>query len=519
MENVENVCIPSRPQAQLAEDYKIDSPKSYSSDRQEDTSALLENDESMSDNVVTEADFIQCAGQLGSLITHMALMKQNMMKCTVASPEAFLVDAKEAAQSCKKIAARLEKSVESALSKRDKEKVAILESDLPESVPSDPGLRPPNMTKSQIEYLAQIGPQQPKLFNYPQDKEIKGNHKQNRFCAAWYSQYPFLEYSIEKDAVFCFVCQMFPYGPDRERSEQNWCTTGVKKWDKMKSRGVGKPGKLSEHFSSKAHKASLSDYVQFMSNNSRIDTLLDKEIRAKAIQIEEDTKNNRSVIKIIIDLCRTMARQGISFRGSQSDADGNFTQLLSLLSRHCPKLNQWMNDKHKRAYKVTYTSPQSQNEFLSLLGSEVENRITKEINDADVFSIMADTTPDVSQKDQMSVICRYVDVNGGVRERVIDIKEVRDKTGEGQASAVIQSVDNKGLDNARITFQSYDFTNSMSGQYNGMQAKVSQQLGREVPYIPLMNTLAQLAPLFQSYSTHFKQRMLFSPAVQRGTVF
>ena len=267
---------------------------------------------------------------------------------------------------CKRSGAELQgnssksgKSVESALSKRDEEKVIILESDLPEPVPSDPGLRPPNMTKSQIKYLAQIGPQQPKLFNYPQDKEIKGNHKQNRFCAAWYSQYPFLEYSIEKDTVFCFACQMFPNGPDRERSEQNWCTTGVKKWDKMKSRGVGKPGKLSEHFSSKAHKASLSDYVQFMSNNSRIDTLLDKEIRAKAIQIEEDTENNRSVIKIIIDLCRTMARQGISFRGSQSDADGNFTQLLSLLSRHCPKLNQWINDKHKRAYKVTYTSPQS----------------------------------------------------------------------------------------------------------------------------------------------------------------
>ena len=147
---MENICIPFRPQAHLAADYKIDSPKSYSSDRQEqeDTSALLENDESMSDNFMTEADFIQCAGQLSSLITHMTLMKQNMMKCTVASPEAFLVDAKEAAQSCKEIAARVEKSVESALSKRDEEKVIIFESDLPEPVPSDPGLRPPNMTKS-----------------------------------------------------------------------------------------------------------------------------------------------------------------------------------------------------------------------------------------------------------------------------------------------------------------------------------------------------------------------------------
>ena len=91
-------------------------------------------------------------------------------------------------------------------------------------------------------------------------------------------------------------------------------------WDKMKNRGVGKPGKLSEHFSSKAHKASLSDYVQVTSNNSHIDTLLDKEILTNAIQIEEDTENNRSVIKIIIDLYRTMARQ-----------------VLALLSRHCSK--------------------------------------------------------------------------------------------------------------------------------------------------------------------------------------
>ena len=61
------------------------------------------------------------------------------------------------------------------------------------------------------------------------------------------------------------------------------------------------------------------------------------------------------------------------------------------------------NDKQKKAFTVTYTSHQSQKEFLSLLGSEVENGITKEIKDVDVFSIMADTAPDASKKDQMSV--------------------------------------------------------------------------------------------------------------------
>ena len=129
---------------------------------------------------------------------------------------------------------------------------------------------------------------------------------------------------------------------------------------------------------------------------------------------------------------------------------------------------------------------------------------------------MADTTPDTSHKDQMSVITRYVNDNGVVCERLVDLKEVRDKTGAGQAAAVIASVDQNGMDKDRIAFQSYDFTNSMSGERNGAQAIVSQTLGRRVPYIPCQahrsNTcdrtqtsmLVVLSRLYQSFLTHFK---------------
>ncbi len=186
---------------------------------------------------------------------------------------------------------------------------------LPDPVSSDPGLRPPSLSDAQRTYLGQLGPQQPVLYNYPRNEDI-GSHKQKSFCAAWYSQYPFLEYSIEKDAAFCFVCQMFPEGVGREQSEKNWLDTGVRTWHKMKSRGAGKQGKLSQHFSSASHKAALCDYVHFMSTNSRVDVLLDTEIRSKEIQVQEDMQNNRYVIRVILDLCRTMARQGIAFRGS-----------------------------------------------------------------------------------------------------------------------------------------------------------------------------------------------------------
>ena len=49
-----------------------------------------------------------------------------------------------------------------------------------------------------------------------------------------------------------------------------------------------------------------------MSNNSHVDSLLDTDVRAKAVQLQEDKENNRAIIKLIIDLSRTMARQGIS---------------------------------------------------------------------------------------------------------------------------------------------------------------------------------------------------------------
>ena len=129
---------------------------------------------------------------------------------------------------------------------------------------------------------------------------------------------------------------MFPQGACRHPSEKNWSSIGVRKWQKMKSRRKDNPGKLSQHFLSQSHKAALDDYVHFMSAKSRVDLLLDMETRRKEIQVKENMENNRYIIKLILDLCRTMAKQGIPFRGtyrgSKSDENGNVTQLLALIS-------------------------------------------------------------------------------------------------------------------------------------------------------------------------------------------
>jgi hypothetical protein len=58
-----------------------------------------------------------------------------------------------------------------------------------------------------------------------------------------------------------------------------------------------------------------------------------------------------------------------------------------------------------------YTSPDIQKEILSILALKVKKHIREEIGDAK-FSIIADETCDVSKREQMAIVVRFVDVEG-----------------------------------------------------------------------------------------------------------
>ena len=103
----------------------------------------------------------------------------------------------------------------------------------------------------------------------------------------------------------------------------------------MTSRGKGKKGKLAVHFASKSHKAALADFYAFSQQSSNVDLLLDKEKRVNAIQAEKDKLTNSDAVYILLDVARTLARQGISFRGRSTEStqehdeiDGNFNQIV-----------------------------------------------------------------------------------------------------------------------------------------------------------------------------------------------
>ena len=69
---------------------------------------------------------------------------------------------------------------------------------------------------------------------------------------------------------------------------------------------------------------------------------------------------------------------------------------------------------------TTYLSPAIQNELIELFGKKVKDLILEEIKTAKYFSILLDSTPDVSHIDQMAFIVRYVKIDSN---NEVQIKE------------------------------------------------------------------------------------------------
>ena len=257
------------------------------------------------------------------------------------------------------------------------------------------------------QYLITKGLHQPKLPRFPKDDNIPSN-KQQQFSVQWYVDHPHLEYSIAKNAAFCFVCSLFR----TPSSYEAWSIIGVSSWSKMKSTGKDKKGKLAGHFTSADHGEAVKAFARFSDPLCHVDVMLDISRRNLAIQEEGDRLENFQVVKILLDVCRTLAQQDIAFRGGGTlELNGNFNQIVMLVSRHCPLMKKWLQNRNGRAHFVTYMSNTSQNEMIHLLGNAVREKVIQEVKDAGMFGISADTTPDLSNHDRRCTVHERYDAS------------------------------------------------------------------------------------------------------------
>ena len=130
---------------------------------------------------------------------------------------------------------------------------------------------------------------------------------------------------------------------------------------------------------------------------------------------------------------------------------------------------------------VLYFSSTVCEEFIDAIATKVLNVIISEIKRAKYYSVSVDSTPDIANVDQLTIIFRYVLPDGPV-ERFVKFMPTRGHTGHQLADILLEFIEDYGISSKDLRRQSYDNAANMSGKYKGMQV-IIKEYNHQAEYI------------------------------------
>ena len=130
------------------------------------------------------------------------------------------------------------------------------------------------------------------------------------------------------------------------------------------------------------------------------------------------------VLRIVISVIKKLASRGLAFRGHiekfGSPNNGNYMMALELIAEY----NAFLAEHIKKfgnpgSGNPSYLSSTICDEIINLMAVKVLSIIFEEIRFATYWSVIVDSTPDMTHVDQLTIIIRYVKPNGTPVERFI----------------------------------------------------------------------------------------------------
>ncbi|KAJ0752191.1 putative transcription factor and/or regulators TTF-type(Zn) family [Helianthus annuus] len=284
-----------------------------------------------------------------------------------------------------------------------------------EDLPWDPPERKPILSydvnqRDEIRWAyLNNGPCQPQGHVFPK-RDIGGRLRQ--FSLDWFKEFGcWLEYSVKSDAVFCLVCYLFK----ESCQKYAFMTHGYNGWNKKDRLGihVGKPNSF--------HNKALQKYDDLRKPKQSISSAFQKHGQpSQKHKIEYRIRLSTSII-----LAKALLNGALPFCGhDESESSiykGHFLEFLKLLGELNESIGKVIlgNDP----WNNQMTSPKIQKDICNCFAQEVLKQIFEELAD-DVFSISVDESRDISKKEQMAVLLRYVDKYGVIKERFIGLVHV-----------------------------------------------------------------------------------------------
>ncbi|XP_060198389.1 uncharacterized protein LOC132627207 isoform X2 [Lycium barbarum] len=310
------------------------------------------------------------------------------------------------------------------------------------------------------EYLRR-GPCQPRLKEYP---KTKFSRDMRHFNPQWFSEYSnWLEYSESKDAVFCLNFYLFANDNIHQGGGDVFSAIGFRSWQKKKSlkKHVGGGNSIHNHA-----RKNCEDLVR-----------QEQSIQSALVRQDSQFKHEYWLrLTASVDVVRLLLNQGSAFRGhdesKSSLSRGNFLEILSWYSERCDNIKDFVL-KHAPQNDLM-TSPMIQKEIVTACKIETIKAIIEELN-GDYFALLVDESFDVSRKEQMAVVLRYVDRMGFVMERLIDIIHVQDTCASSLKEAIVNLLAQHSLSLSYVRGQCYDGASNMQGRINGLKMLIKQE--------------------------------------------
>jgi hypothetical protein len=226
-------------------------------------------------------------------------------------------------------------------------------------------------------------------------------------------KYNWVEYSIKKDAIFCFICYLFKDKKDKGKGTDAFTVQDWRNWN------IGEKALLT-HMGSNAHKAAHKKYIGFTNSDAQIDDKIEK-------WSDEDHHLYKIRLTYTLRYIKFLLHQGLAFCGhnesEESSNRGNFIELLKFLPSNSKEVDKYV--LKNAPSNCSLTSPKIQKQVIQCCAIETRKKIIDELGD-EPYAILADEFSDISYKEQLALCLCYVDKLGRPCERFIGVVKVDD---------------------------------------------------------------------------------------------
>lgn len=135
-----------------------------------------------------------------------------------------------------------------------------------------------------------------------------------------------------------------------------------------------------------------------------------------------------------------------------------------------------------------YLGKEIQNEIINLLAKKIRLHILNYLKKATYYSIVLDCMPDFSNKEQMTIIFRFVTISEDtgevtINEHFVDFIQLYDTSGFNRTKVLLDKLREFEVKLEDMRGQGYDNGANMRGKHSGVQARILE-LNSRAFYVP-----------------------------------